>query len=141
MKIKLWSNRGKIVFNRSESRRRNSINYWIQSDWNLSLLDLRDDSLEKIISYLNMNASAALNNTCKRTQKAVEIHLSNSVMHVYRESFFPLINGPCVRQIIVKDDLSLIGGKLLKLLSDAVIYSILTILQDISSTISINLKF
>lgn len=60
-------------------RCKDSIIYWVGS---LSLLNLDDKCMTKIISNLDLNAQSALYNTCTRTQKAVKDYVSNTVFHV-----------------------------------------------------------
>ncbi|XP_055296424.1 uncharacterized protein LOC129565496 isoform X2 [Sitodiplosis mosellana] len=82
-----------------------------------TLLDLGDECLEKIIGYLDMNAQAALYNTCTKTQRAIKYHLLNTVFYVHVYGMQYLSNtidehsfeclAPSIRQMIVERDLSI----------------------------------
>ncbi|XP_055296438.1 uncharacterized protein LOC129565503 isoform X2 [Sitodiplosis mosellana] len=124
VKLRPCCNCEETVFTQGEVRRGNSIVYWsgydpMDNQTKLTLLDLRDECLEEIISYLDMDAQAALYNTCTQTQKAVKVHLSNSpiIFHVSSSNYVDEHDfqslAPSIRQMIVMHKLSFEHWKLI----------------------------
>lgn len=78
---------GSTVSTEGEVRKNNQLIYWsgydvIYNQSTLTLLDLRDNPLKKIIGLLDQNSQIALYNTCKQTQTAVRDFISEKEFSV-----------------------------------------------------------